>query len=290
MPFVHAISPVIVSLGPFAIRWYSLVYVLGFLLAYWLLVRAARKGALKNVTVEDAEEYLIWLIVGSVAVARLLYVLVYNPAFYFVQPWKVLFLWEGGLSFHGGLLGAVLATLWFTKRRKISFYALADLLVTPFALVLVFGRIANFVNGELVGRVTDVAWCVTYPDVPGVDGCRHPSQFYEAGKNLAIFAVLLGLTLNKKLKAWLREGTLFWLFVLLYGVGRFLTNFFRAPDLGDPVFLGLILGQWLSLLMVAVALPATIFFLNTSGKKDGTNTGKGGTRTTRKKSGKEKNQ
>jgi len=251
MPFTYGLSPTIFSIGPFSLRWYSLVYVAGFLLAYWLLSRFAKKGCIKNLDGEGVEEYIIWLIVGSIAVARLFYVVIYNPAYYWATPWKVVALWEGGMSFHGGFLGAVLASWWFCRRKRVSFYALADLLVVPLSFMLVLGRIANFVNGELVGRVTDVPWCVNYP---WLEGCRHPSQLYEAGQNLATFLILLPLYAKESVRKRLRPGTIFWLFVLLYGLGRLITNFWRAPDLTDPVWLGLLLGQWLSLAMVVVSI------------------------------------
>jgi phosphatidylglycerol---prolipoprotein diacylglyceryl transferase len=251
MPFTYALSPVFLSLGPVSIRWYSLVYVAGFLVAYWLLRTSAREKRIKNLTPERAEDYLVWLIVGSIAGARLFYALVYNPGYFIPQPWKILYVWEGGMSIHGGLLGAAAATYWYCKRERISFYKLADLLVVPLSLFLALGRIANFVNAELVGGVTNVPWCVNYPPALGIPGCRHPSQFYESGKNLLIFCALLPLYLKGTAKKRLRDGTLFWLFILLYGIGRFVTNYWRAPDPGDPLVLGLLVGQWLSLIMVA---------------------------------------
>jgi phosphatidylglycerol---prolipoprotein diacylglyceryl transferase len=252
MPFTYALNPIIFSIGWFSLRWYSLVYVAGFLFAYWLLLRFARRGVIKHLDAEGAEEYLVWLIIGSIVGARLFEVLVFNPAYYFANPWKVFAVWEGGMAFHGGLLGAVLVTAWFCKRRKVSFYELGDLLVIPLSLALVFGRIANFVNAELVGRVTDVSWCVNYPARLGIEGCRHPSQFYESAQNLITFAILLPIYLKGTLKKKLREGTVFWLFILLYGIGRIITNFWRAPDAGDVLIDGLLLGQWLSVGMAAL--------------------------------------
>lgn len=261
MPFTYALNPNIITVGPFAIRWYGLVYVLGFLLAYWVLRRFAKTGAIKNLDEEGVEEFIVWLIIFSIACARLAYVLIYNPAYYLATPWKVIAVWEGGLSFHGGLLGGILATLFFSRKKSISFYKLTDLLVVPFSLVLVFGRIANFVNGELVGTVTNVPWCVNYPLL---EGCRHPSQFYEAATNLVEFAVLLPLYWRGTLRKKVRDGTVFWLFFVLYGLLRFLVNFWRAPDPTDPLFLGLLLGQWLSLVMVIVGGVMLIKFSTTT--------------------------
>lgn len=253
--FTHTLSPNLLTLGPVAIRWYSLVWVVGFLVAYVVLIRAARAKRIKGLTEQSADSLVTWLVVGTVLGARLLYALFYNPGYFLTQPWKFFFVWEGGLSFHGGFLGALIAVWWFTQRQKMSFWKLADLLVVPLAFFLFLGRIANFINAELVGTLTDVAWCITYPNHPWIEGCRHPSQLYEALKNLVIFGVLALLPRYRRLK----EGTLLWLFVLLYGLGRFTVNFWRAPDLAGASWatshiLGLTLGQWLSLLMVIVGV------------------------------------
>jgi integrase len=177
MPFTYNLQPDIFAIGPIHIRWYSLAYVIGFLLAYWILMRFAEKGRIKGLDRDKAEEFVIWLMVGVIAGARLLEAIVYEPAYFAQQPWKIIAVWEGGMSFHGGLLGAIVAAYWFCRKRKVSFYQMADLLVLPATIAIFLGRIANFINGELVGTVTNVAWCINYP---GLAGCRHPSQFYEA--------------------------------------------------------------------------------------------------------------
>lgn len=255
MPFTYALEPVAFTLGPLAVRWYSLVWVLGFLAAYYVLRYAARTGRLEGFTEKDADEYVIWLVVGTVVTARLFFVIFYNPGHFLEQPLDAFAVWKGGLSFHGGFLGAAIATLLFARRKGYRFYAISDVLVAPLALALVFGRIANYVNGELVGVPGDVAWCINYP---WLTECRHPSQFYEAGKNLLVFAVLMPLW---AVKAWyqrLREGTLLWLFVALYGLGRLLTDFWRAPDPTDPVLGGLLIGQWMSLAMALLGAAVLI--------------------------------
>jgi len=271
MTFTYGLNPVIVQLGPFALRWYSLVYVLGFLVAYWLLIRFAKQGRIKGLDVAKTEDFMVWLIVGTLVGARLIYAAVYNPAYYLAEPWKIFFLWEGGMSFHGGLIGAVAVGLWWARRNAVQFYALGDLLVLPLSLMLVFGRLANFVNGELPGRVADAArvpWCIKYPNNPTVQGCRHPSQFYEASKNLVTFLILLPLYAYDRVRTRLREGTLFWLFVILYAVGRFITDFWRAPDPTDFTLAstGLLVGQWLSLLMAAIGV-AGLFYLSPRSKE-----------------------
>ncbi len=250
--FTHNFSPVIFSLGPFQLRWYSLVWVTGFLAAYALLLRSARRKRIPRLTEERVDSLVTWLIIGTVLGARLSYALLYNPLYFLTAPWKLLYVWEGGLSFHGGFLGAFIAVWWFTKRERLNFWKIADLLVLPLALFLSFGRLANFLNAELVGTVTTVPWCVNYPHQAWIEGCRHPSQFYEAGKNLLIFALLVPLWKRKH-----RDGTILWLFVTLYGLGRLITDHWRAPDLTGAAWattrlLGLTLGQWLSILMMLV--------------------------------------
>lgn len=243
--FFHTLNPVLVQLGPFAIRWYSLVYIFGFLLAYLVLVQLTKKGKIKNFPREKVDTFVLYLILGVILGARLFEVFFWEPGYYFANPIEIPQIWHGGMSFHGGLVGAVLVGIWFAKKHHIKVYALADVLVIPAALTLGFGRIANFVNAELWGKQSTVSWCVDYsknPHIPGLpEGCRHPSQLYEALKNFFIFGVLMVLR-NKHLP----QGFLFWVFVTLYGYLRFLTNIWRA----DAVLLwGMSVGQVMSLIM-----------------------------------------
>ncbi len=259
MPFEHTLSPVIFSIGPFALRWYSLVYVIGFLLGYWVLLKVAERGYIKNLDKQAVESFIVWLIIGGIGMGRLFYCIVYNPAYYAVAPWKILFIWEGGISFHGGIIGAVIAGWWFCRKYKVSFFSLADVTVLPLSFIHIFGRLANYINGELVGTATDVAWCVNYPNDPSVEGCRHPSQFYEAAKNLVVFLIITPLYL--KLHEKLKDGTIFWLYFVLTGFGRVITDIWRAPDPTDFTLAatGLAVGQWLSLLMGAMGLAGLVW-------------------------------
>jgi len=172
---------------------------------------------------------LVYIIIGVVSGSRLAYVLFYNPGFYFSNPLEVLQVWHGGLSFHGGLVGAVAAGYVFCKRKKLNYYDLADITVVPVALALALGRIGNFMNAELYGRITDVSWCIDYSKNKFMDGipegCRHPSQIYESMKNLLIFSALWVIK-DKKLP----KGFMFWTFVAMYGLLRTLMEFFRQPD------------------------------------------------------------
>lgn len=238
----HNINPVLLNIGPLEIRYYGLVYVLGILFAYFVLKHFAKKGSIRNLSVAGLDDLLLYITIGLLAGGRIFHFVFYEPVILMSDPLELFRLWHGGMSFHGSLAGIVLGTLYFCRKYKVAFYDLADLLVIPASLMLFFGRIANFVNGELIGTVTNVSWCIKYQ---GVTGCRHPSQIYEALKNLLIFFILLPVYRKRKL----RSGTVFWLFVLLYGVLRFLVNFYRD----DPRFLGISTGQYFSLGMAVVA-------------------------------------
>jgi phosphatidylglycerol:prolipoprotein diacylglycerol transferase len=244
--FTWALDPVAFSIGPVAVRWYGIVYALGFLLAYFILKRQADQGTVKNLTGKLAEDFILLLMMGSILMSRLFYVVFYNPMYYLRHVLEIPAVWHGGLSIHGGFLGAVLVTWWFCKKHRINFYALADTLVVILAFVLIFGRVANFLNAELYGRVTDVAWCVNFP---GADGCRHPSQLYEALYSLALFLILIAMRASARFS----DGVQFWSFIALYGTFRFLVTFFREFDPTDPAILALSIGQWLSILMILVA-------------------------------------
>lgn len=226
--FFHNINPVLLELGPLQIRYYGLFYAIGFIIAYFLIYYLAKRKGLV-VTKDDVADFLVYAIIGVVSGARIVYVIFYNPLFYFQNPFEIAALWHGGLSFHGGLIGAAAAGYLFCKRKKIEFYEWADIVVIPVALALALGRLGNFMNAELYGRITNVAWCIDYSkngfiqNLPS--GCRHPSQIYESAKNLIIFSVLWLIKDRKPPK-----GFMFWSFVALYGLFRTIVEFFRQPD------------------------------------------------------------
>ncbi|MBN2459503.1 prolipoprotein diacylglyceryl transferase [Candidatus Woesearchaeota archaeon] len=248
--FIHNINPVLLAIGPLQVRYYGLVYAIGFIAAYILLLNLAKKGTVKNLNTRTVDVFIIYLIIGAIIGARVLLFVFYYPSTLLSDPLEVFRIWNGGMSFHGGLLGAVAASATFCKKYKVSFYKLADFLVLPLSLALFFGRIANFINGELVGTVTTpekTPWCVVFKDY---EGCRHPSQLYEAAKNLIIFSTLLVMYTNKDIKKKLKDGMIFWGFVLMYGILRFIITFWRD----DPAYLlGFSGGQLLCMAMVAVA-------------------------------------
>jgi len=238
---MHNINPVLLRLGPFEIRYYGLFYVLGFVMAYFIIDYLAKKKKI-SLSKDDIADFLLYIIVGTVLGARIFYIIFYNLPFYLSNPFEMLAVWHGGLSFHGGLIGSVIAGFYFCKRKKIDFYEIADITVIPLALGLALGRIGNFINGELYGRITDVPWAVKFPDA---EGFRHPSQIYESFKNLLIFSTLW-IIKDKKLP----RGFIFWLFVVMYSALRFIVEFTREPDEQLGFIIGfLTMGQILSIAM-----------------------------------------
>lgn len=236
--FVHNLEPVLFSLGPFEIRYYGLVYLIGALLVY--LVLRKYKEELK-VKVEDIDNFLLYTIILMLVFARLFHILFWGDGYYLANPGEILKIWKGGISFHGGLVGIIIAAVYFTRKHKVSLLRFADLLTLPFLFTHGLGRIANFVNAEIVGTITSVPWCVEFPFF---EGCRHPVQLYAAVGRFALFGLLLYLFKKKQ-----KDGLIFWLFLLLTGIGRFLLDFIRT----DARFLGLSNGQYLSIVLVLVS-------------------------------------
>lgn len=243
--FYNNINPTLLRLGPFEIRYYGIIFVLGFILAYFFIKYLAKQRNL-SLKKDDILDLLFYLIIGTIIGARIFAILFYNLKYYLANPFEMLAIWHGGLSFHGGLVGAVIAAYIYCRKKNISFYDLADIVVIPLALGLFLGRIANFINGELVGRITDLPWCVKFKNY---DGCRHPSQLYESFKNLIIFSILWFVK-DKRLK----KGILFWSFIIMYSTFRFFIEFVRAPDPQIGFILGLTMGQWLNIVMLIIGL------------------------------------
>lgn len=244
--FIHNIDPVLLRLGPFEIRYYGLFYLLGFVIAYFMLNHLAKKRELK-IDKDDIADYLLYVIIGTVLGARIFYIIFYNLPFYLGNPFEMLAIWHGGLSFHGGFIGAVIAVIYFCRKKKLDIYEMLDISVIPLALGLALGRIGNFTNGELYGRITDAPWAVKFPDAPGF---RHPSQIYESFKNLIIFSTLWVIK-DKKMP----KGFMFWLFVVMYAALRFVVEFTREPDEQLGFIIGFLsMGQILSIVMFLVGL------------------------------------
>jgi len=253
MPF-PSISPIALQIGPLAIHWYGIAYVIGILGTWqyclWLLRRSPQSFPL--LTRQIVDDYLGWAIAGIILGGRLGYVMFYVPSKYIANPLEIFQVWQGGMSFHGGLLGVTIATLVFSSRRKISPLALMDLACCGIPIGLFCGRIANFINGELYGRITDVSWGVVFPR--GGPWPRHPSQLYEAGvEGLLLFGLLSFCAI--KTNAPHRRGLLTGLFLVGYAAGRIGVECFRQPDAFLGYFVGgSTMGQWLSLPLLGLGI------------------------------------
>ncbi len=250
-------NPVLLQLGPFAIRWYALAYVAGILLGWRygvLLVRnrAIWRGAAPTATERQVDDLVLWIAIGIVGGGRLGSILFYNTAVLWTDPLEVFKAWHGGMSFHGGLIGVVVALLIFSTLNRLPLLRLADLTAPCVPIGLFFGRIANFINGELWGRPTTLPWGVIFPRA-GPEA-RHPSQLYESGlEGLALFLILRWATHGRKLLP--REGMLTGLFLTCYGLVRIALENVREPDRDMPHFpLGLTMGIMLSVPMVLAGL------------------------------------
>jgi phosphatidylglycerol:prolipoprotein diacylglycerol transferase len=239
-----AIDPVAFAFGPFTIRWYALAYLAGFILGWQYCLRLARSNE-RPPLARDVDDFLVWAVAGVILGGRVGYVLFYNADLYWHHPLQAIEIWTGGMSFHGGLIGVVTAIVLFSLRRGFSPLRLGDLIVCAVPIGLFFGRIANFVNDELYGRVTDVPWAVLFPR--GGFLPRHPSQLYEAFlEGLVLFTLLAVLARRPGVRA--RSGLLGGIFCIGYALCRILVELFREPDaqLGFLVG-GATMGQLLSL-------------------------------------------
>ncbi len=252
--FIHfaglPLSPVALALGPFVIRWYSLAYIAGILLGWWYMLRLIDQPGAPWAR-RHADDFVFYATLGVLLGGRLGYVLFYRPDFYLAHPVDILKLWEGGMSFHGGTLGVVLALVLFCRRHGLRLLRVADYLAVVSPIGLFFGRLANFVNGELWGKPATVPWAIVFPG--GGEVPRHPSQLYEAGlEGLLLFAIL-SLSFWRSPTARYKPGYLTGVFLLGYGTFRFFVEYFREPDEQLVAFAQathLHMGQWLCVPMI----------------------------------------
>jgi phosphatidylglycerol:prolipoprotein diacylglycerol transferase len=229
-------DPIMISIGPLDLRWYGMMYVLGILSA-WLLGRYRASNPWNNWTVGKLDDFITWAIVGVVLGGRFGYVFFYNADFYLANPLKIFAVWEGGMSFHGGLLGVIVASWLFGRLNGLTFMEVGDFIAPLVPPGLFFGRIGNFINAELWGRYTDLPWAMPFPGAGGLP--RHPSQLYEAAlEGLVLFVVLWWYSSKPR-----PSGCVGGLFLLGYGTFRFLVEFAREPD----AHLGFIALNWLSM-------------------------------------------
>jgi phosphatidylglycerol:prolipoprotein diacylglycerol transferase len=248
-------DPIAVSLGPIAIRWYALAYIGGIVLG-WIYARALIKseklwGGPAPISLPQLDDFILWVTIGIIVGGRTGYVLFYNAAFFVQHPAEIFQLWNGGMSFHGGFLGCVVAVMWFAHRNGISILSLGDITTAVGPIGLFLGRLANFINSELWGRTTDVPWAFVFPN--GGPLPRHPSQLYEAAlEGILLFTVLAVMI---RMGALRRPGLILGSFIAIYALARITGELFREPDpqLGF-LWGGLTMGMLLSVPMIIAGL------------------------------------
>lgn len=256
------VDPVLVAFGPFAIRWYALAYIAGILFGWWYakrLVSTPRLWGEKGspITPADLDDFVVWATIGIILGGRLGYVLFYNLPAFLAAPVTILEVWHGGMSFHGGFLGTVIAMALFSWRRNIPFLSLIDVIAPSVTVGLCLGRIANFINGELWGRPGDVPWAMVFPNADGQP--RHPSQLYEAALEGVVLFIVLRLLTHRGLKL-RRPGFVAAVFGIGYGLARIIAEFFREPDIQIGYLSGgLTMGMLLSLPMILAGVGLLLF-------------------------------
>ena len=267
--FINNLDPIAITIFNIDIRWYSLAYIFGLILAIQFGKFLIKKNNFFNFSSNILDEYLPFAIIGIILGGRLGYILFYDLNFFLQNPINIFFIWEGGMSFHGGMLGVIVSVILYAQRHKVSLLSLGDAIAIAAPIGLFFGRLANFINGELWGRVSDVPWAIVFPQVelyarayPELAATlgqgRHPSQLYEAAlEGLVLFLVLAHLAWRTD--ALKRPGTLIGTFLVGYGLARAFCEFFRMPDVGigfDLAFgsFGISRGQLLCLPMIIAGL------------------------------------
>ncbi|MDQ0327506.1 phosphatidylglycerol:prolipoprotein diacylglycerol transferase [Rhodopseudomonas julia] len=261
LPFPK-IDPVAVEIGPLAVRWYGLAYFVGILLGWWYARRQAGnprlwQGGRAPLTAADLDDFVLWITVGIILGGRLGYALFYQPDHFLNEPLAFFRLWEGGMSFHGGLIGTIVAMMAFSWKRGLPLMSLFDVVSTAVPFGLFFGRIANFINGELFGRPTDVPWAMIFPGGGGAP--RHPSQLYEAALEGVLLFLILRL-LTHHFRSLRYPGLTSGAFLIFYGSFRIFVEFFRQPDpqLGF-IAAFLTMGMILSVPMILIGAGAVIY-------------------------------
>lgn len=270
MVYLHQIDPIALSLGPLRIHWYGIMYALAFGLAWWLGLRRVRAGRLPGVNEQAFGDLLFYGMLGVVLGGRLGWVLFYGFERVLEDPLTLVRIWEGGMSFHGGLLGVLLACVWWARRHRLAFFDVVDFVAPLVPAGLGLGRLGNFIGGELYGKFTNAGWGVLFPNAPELQGygaaqlrelhasgaldafARHPSQLYQALlEGVVLFAAVWAYS-GKPRPRYAVSGV----FALVYGLGRFLVEFVRVPDahIGYLAFGWLTMGQVLSLPLIALGL------------------------------------
>lgn len=245
--FINNLDPVAIEIFTFELRWYSLAYIFGVILG-WVYI----KKIVKDPEVEkNFNDLISGIILGIIIGGRLGYVLFYNPIYYLNNPFQIFMIWQGGMSFHGGLVGVVISTILFGKKRKIDHYKFLDLISLAAPIGIFFGRIANYINSELYGRVSEVIWAVKFVKIDNLN--RHPSKIYEALLEGVVLFLIMNLILKKHYL--IKQGLLSSYFLILYSIFRFFCEFFRQPDMHLGFILGIFtLGQMISFIFFLIGL------------------------------------
>ncbi len=253
--YTHNLDPVLIDFGFLVIRWYSLAYIFGILIGWWLGKRIILKRFQNlNFNIKEFDNLITYIIISMLLGGRIGYALFYNFEYYLSNPLDVLKIWEGGMSFHGALIGIILGTYWFSLKKNIPTFFLLDIIAFVAPIGIFFGRIANFINGELIGKTTDVFWGVIFPKID--NNIRHPSQLYEAFFEGVVLFIIMNLILFKNNY---KTGTCSYIFLIFYGIFRTFSEFFREPDLQvGYLFNQISMGMMLSFLMI---LSGVIIFL-----------------------------
>ncbi len=251
--YTHNLDPVIVDFGLIVIRWYSLAYIFGIIIGWWLgkkIINHILQQINLTFKVKEFDDLITYLIISLIVGGRLGYVLFYNLSFYINNPFDILKVWEGGMSFHGALLGIIIGTYLFSKKKNLPTFFLLDIIACVSPIGIFLGRIANFINGELIGKVTTVSWSVIFPAIDGLP--RHPSQLYEAlFEGVVLFLILINLIFRHRYKM----GMCSYLFLIYYGIFRVTSEFFREPDPQVGYLFNLFsMGTLLSFLMIIAGL------------------------------------
>ena len=225
---IHNLDPVLIDLGFFQIKWYSIAYILGIVLGwFYASIIIKNYNNITNINQQDFEDLIIYLILGIILGGRLGYVIFYDPNYYIQNFFEIFKVWHGGMSFHGGVLGVVISTFVFAKVNKSNFFNFTDIIACVAPIGLFLGRIANFINGELFGKVSTLPWAVVFPDVDNL--ARHPSQIYEAIlEGIVLFVLINIFALKKRLLK--KTGYISGLFLVLYSILRIISENFREPD------------------------------------------------------------
>jgi len=259
---IHSFDPVLIDLGFLQIRWYSIAYILGIILG-WVYANKIIKSTEKNkynfvqISTQQFDGLIVYLIIGIIIGGRLGYVIFYNLEYYSQNFFEIIKLWQGGMSFHGGLLGVVISIIVFSKKRKISFFKIADIVSCVAPIGIFFGRIANFINGELYGKISSLPWSVIFPSAGNLS--RHPSQIYEALlEGIVLYLIINYFALKKDLIY--KSGFISSFFLIIYSILRIFSEIFREPD----AHLGLLfnyfsMGTLLSILTIIVGLFIILF-------------------------------